>query len=104
MSSEPRLNLTPALLDQLKELAAQRRERGVNCTPSSLGQEILSEWLPAYRKREQAIKDGTGPCLPQTVPDPPQARSMPSTAPTPSPLPSKSGGGAREKFSKFLNS
>ncbi len=97
-TADHRLSLTETLQKQLKELTERRKRRGVNCTVSSVGQEILSDWISAYIVREEAIASGVGPCLPQAPPHPPIPSVTPVPAASSQPLSSN-----RAKFSNFLS-
>ncbi len=100
--NDPRLNLTQELHERLKALLELRRSRGLNCTLTAIGQEILADWLPSYINREEAIAKGAGPCLPQSPPEPPPSPSRVTSSPAPATSPSPST--TRAMFAKFVGS
>lgn len=107
--TDPRLVISDTLLEMLRELVKLQKQRGKKATISSVGADILSEWLPAYIANEQAIARGEGSCVgaminwgvaprPQQVTPPapkPQA-SIPETEP-------RKLRGNRDKLQAFLN-
>lgn len=109
-SSRKRLPLSNYLAEQIQLIVESRRKRGAIATFSSVASEVLSDCLPHYLAREEAIARGELACRqsitpPQSAdPELPQLprRIMPAAALPEANTTKKSS--KRGQLSNFLNS
>lgn len=61
MRVDRRVVVTATLYERLQELVNLRKRRGFNTNIANVGQEILSDFIEYYIRREEAIASGSGP-------------------------------------------